>query len=202
MKHFSWEQICSYALGEFSSDELKRHLADCASCNAEFERAKRVIDALKQTSELDSVKASFIIRASWDSRRTRKARRLEFRPSFALVPLAIVFVIVVSLWLFVQNLDSRGKVEVSIQPTILDYAKLAAKELGLDSVEVDFALLETNEADIKLEDIGVELPDESMLPALTSSYLHEVLEVDNTDELLKELGVKDVKGQTGLGRLT
>lgn len=202
MKHFDWKEMYGYAAGEASSEELERHLADCPLCKAEFEKAKIVIETLGQTGELDSIRASHIVHAAWDSRRVKTTRRVEFRPSFALVPLALVFVIVASVWVVIQGGQPKGTVEVAVKSTILKDAKLAAKEIGLDKVEVDFALLEESESDFKLEDVGVELPDESMLPGLTSSYLSEVLEVENTDELLKELGIKESGGQTRYGRLT
>lgn len=202
MKHPNWKKLYSYAAGESSSDEIEKHVLSCARCKAELKRTKTVIEALKQTDELDPSRAPHIIDAVWDAKRTTAARRFELRPNFVPIPLLLLFVIVVSIWLVVQNMDLSSTVGVSKEQNILKAAELAAKEIGLDNAKIDYGLLEQSEVDFGIEHLEIDLPDENTLPTLTSSYLYEVLGIDSLDALLRELGVDDVEGQTSFRRLS
>jgi len=202
MKHPKWEDIYEYATGEAIASGLSEHLKDCTLCKSEYERAKRLLEVLEQTEELRPEQPSRIAYKAWYAEKQKPAIGLDVKLKWALAPLALVLAVAVTVWLIVTGSYIK-RLSVLEKPWgFLGQGQVAAKELGLDKFKLDFSALEQSERDLDLKDLGVELPDESYLPEVTSSYVSEVFELEDTDQLLKELGVKAVDGQTSYGRMS
>ena len=201
MKHYSWKRIYRLAAKEVDDAELERHLAECDRCRAEFERARRVIEALEHTELPNEATSRRIARAAWNEARKGAERAPSPSLRWALAPLAVAIAIGLLLWALTPRTTGKQAPVQKPHTSILAEADEAAKDVGLADVKLDTALLEVPEnLDIEPEELGVDIP-EVTLPELTSSYLVEVLDFGDTDALLKELGIEPTNGQTKAGRL-
>ncbi len=203
MRHFDWKRIYEFAAGDISDPEIERHIEECARCRAEFERAKAILETLDSTEEPDPIRVSRTVQAAWDARREKVGHGAGFRLGWVLVPLALAVVIGVSILLATVHTPTKAPATAEVEPesNILAKANRAARELGLKEMKLDLSSLEQRTREIELDELGIEAPELAELPELTSSYLVEVLEVEDLTPLLEMLGTEKINGQTDTGRL-